>query len=145
MIPKSILGVNSVSMYFLDFLIGKNIDLEIDGKQHGYNERSEKDIERDEILIKNGYVVYRIAWNEITSDEGSSLMKEKIDRFLTWLNTVDKDKNYLQDYEVPTKYTYTCRVCGKIVKTNIKKRSKYFYCSRDCSKIVKRMSRTNIK
>lgn len=82
MIPKSILGVNSVSMYFLDFLIGKNIDLEIDGKQHGYNERSEKDIERDEILIKNGYVVYRIAWNEITSDEGSSLMKEKSIVFL---------------------------------------------------------------
>lgn len=81
-IPKSILGVNSVSMYFLDFLIGKNIDLEIDGKQHGYNERSEKDIERDEILIKNGYVVYRIAWNEITSDEGSSLMKEKSIVFL---------------------------------------------------------------
>lgn len=82
MIPKSILGVNSVSMYFLDFLIGKNIDLEIDGKQHGYNERSEKDIEHDEILIKNGYVVYRIAWNEITSDEGSSLMKEKSIVFL---------------------------------------------------------------
>lgn len=132
-VPKQLLGLNDASSYFLDFLIGDNIDLEIDGKQHGYTERSQKDIQRDETLIKNGYIVYRIAWNEIVSEEGSKLMKQKIDKFLAWLKNTDKEEKYLQNYEVPTKYTYTCRICGKIIKTNTKKRHKYFYCSKECS------------
>lgn len=67
--------------YFLDFKIG-NIDLEIDGKQHKYKERQESDLKRDEFLRKQGYFVYRIAWNEINSEEGKQMMKDKIELFL---------------------------------------------------------------
>lgn len=70
-----------VGKYFLDFVIG-NIDLEIDGKQHNYEDRRQHDILRDEFLTNEGYIVYRIPWNEINSEHGSQLMKEKIDSFL---------------------------------------------------------------
>lgn len=75
------------SNYFLDFVIEHNdklIDLEIDGKQHTYEDRIQSDIVRDLYLTKQGYLVYRVAWNEISSDEGAQTMKEKIDAFLTF-------------------------------------------------------------
>lgn len=75
--------------YFLDFYIesnGRKIDLEIDGKQHKYADRAEHDRIRDERLTNLGYVVYRIDWNEINSEKGKLRMKEKIDRFLDFLN-----------------------------------------------------------
>lgn len=40
-----------VGKYFLDFVIGK-LDLEIDGKQHKYQDRKESDMLRDEYLRK---------------------------------------------------------------------------------------------
>lgn len=70
-----------VGKYFLDFVIG-NIDLEIDGKQHKYKDRKESDTIRDEFLRKQGYFVYRIAWNEIKTNEGKQMMKDKIELFL---------------------------------------------------------------
>lgn len=53
----------STKKYFLDFLIekdGTKIDLEIDGKQHRYEDRKQHDVERDQFLIDLGYTVYRI-------------------------------------------------------------------------------------
>lgn len=53
----------STKKYFLDFLIeknGKKIDLEIDGKQHKYEDRKDHDKERDEYLTGLGYIVYRV-------------------------------------------------------------------------------------
>lgn len=85
---KTHLGLDDISNYFLDFLIGEKLDLEIDGKQHKYPERAESDKIRDEILSKNGYIVYRIEWNEINSEEGKQLMKEKIDKFLDFYNNL---------------------------------------------------------
>lgn len=70
-----------VGKYFLDFVIG-NIDLEIDGKQHKYKDRKESDTIRDEFLRKQGYFVYRIAWNEIKTNDGKLMMKDKIELFL---------------------------------------------------------------
>ena len=75
--------------YFLDFYIesnGRKIDLEIDGKQHKYVDRAEHDRVRDERLTNLGYVVYRIDWNEINSEKGKLRMKEKINKFLDFLN-----------------------------------------------------------
>lgn len=75
--------------YFLDFYIesnGRKIDLEIDGKQHKYAARAEHDRVRDERLINLGYIVYRIDWNEVNSEKGKLKMKEKIDKFLDFLN-----------------------------------------------------------
>lgn len=73
--------------YFLDFFIekgNKKIDLEIDGSQHSF--RKEHDKERDEFLIKEGYEVYRIDWNDLKSQKGKELMKEKIDKFIYYYN-----------------------------------------------------------
>ncbi len=83
---KTHLGLDDISNYFLDFLIGEKLDLEIDGQQHKYHERAESDKIRDKLLSKNGYIVYRIEWNEINSEEGKQLMKEKIDKFLDFYN-----------------------------------------------------------
>lgn len=74
-----------VGKYFLDFVIG-TIDLEIDGKQHKYPERVKSDLERDKFLRSEGYFVYRIAWNEINSENGKEIMKGKIDLLLDFLN-----------------------------------------------------------
>lgn len=74
--------------YFLDFYININnrkIDLEIDGKQHKYKDRQESDIKRDIYIKSKGIEVYRIEWNEINSDKGKLLMKEKINKFLEYL------------------------------------------------------------
>ena len=85
-ISKRALGMDDDSHYFLDFYLGKKIDLEIDGKQHDYEDRKESDKIRDEALIKHGYKVYRIKWNEINTDKGKQLMKKKIEDFLDFYN-----------------------------------------------------------
>lgn len=77
--------------YFLDFLIEKGekkIDLEIDGKQHNIQERKEHDIKRDKFLTENGYIVYRVKWNEIRTENGKELMKKKIEDFLVFYKTI---------------------------------------------------------
>lgn len=77
--------------YFLDFYITKNnkyIDLEIDGKQHEYKDRKQHDIERDKYISNKGIIVYRIKWNQINDDEGSILMKNKIDNFLNFYKNI---------------------------------------------------------
>lgn len=77
--------------YFLDFYIeiGNNkIDLEIDGSQHYENEdRIEHDKIRDERMKSLNYIIYRIPWNEIKTDNGKDMMKDKINNFLTFINT----------------------------------------------------------
>ena len=79
---------NNLYNYFLDFYIiinNRKIDLEIDGKQHKYTDRQESDIKRDIYIKSKGIEVYRIEWNEINSDKGKLLMKEKINKFLEYL------------------------------------------------------------
>lgn len=78
-----------VGKYFLDFVISINnklIDLEIDGKQHKYQDRQISDQIRDQFLSESGYIVYRITWNEINSNEGKNIMKNKINKFINYLN-----------------------------------------------------------
>lgn len=80
-----------IDKYFLDFYITKNdsvIDLEIDGKQHKYEDRKISDKERDEYLQSIGILTYRIPWNSINKEEGKQLMKEKIDKFLEFYNSI---------------------------------------------------------
>lgn len=71
--------------YFIDFAIeegNKKIALEIDGKQHKYPDRILKDAERDKFLTDGGWLVYRIPWKSINTEEGKLYMKEQIDKFL---------------------------------------------------------------
>ena len=77
--------------YSLDFFIdikGYKIDLEIDGQQHQDPQRKESDIRRDKFLQKNGYIVYRIDWNEINSQKGKLLMEQKIQDFLSFIDNL---------------------------------------------------------
>lgn len=79
------------SNYFLDFYIeinGNKIDLEIDGKQHQYEDRIESDIIRDNYLKSLGYIIYRISWNEISSEAGKLKMQNKISKFLEFYNAL---------------------------------------------------------
>lgn len=71
---------NTNGKYFLDFFIKKNnklIDLEIDGKQHQYEDRKIHDQERDEYLKMKGYIIYRIPWNTINTNDGKERMTKK--------------------------------------------------------------------
>ena len=77
--------------YFLDFVIRIGdclIDLEIDGKQHQYEDRLKHDLERDKYLKERGVIVYRIKWNTIYTEKGKALMKTKINDFLSFINNI---------------------------------------------------------
>lgn len=75
--------------YFLDFFFEKKkLDLEIDGKQHEYEDRKESDLARDAFLKENNIIVYRIKWNSINTENGKNLMKEKIRSFINFYNSL---------------------------------------------------------
>lgn len=82
-VNKRNLGLDDSCNFFLDFYIeDKKIDLEIDGNQHKY--RREHDEKRDKLLKENGFIVYRIQWKNINSDNGKKYMKEEINKFLEY-------------------------------------------------------------
>ena len=81
-------GSNIGERYFLDFYIkigDHNIDLEIDGKQHKYQDRVISDKKRDQIVSSMGFEIYRIDWNQINSKQGKIQMKNKIDNFICYI------------------------------------------------------------
>jgi very-short-patch-repair endonuclease len=54
-----------IDRYFIDFaLLEYKIAIEIDGQQHKLKERILSDIKKDDVLIKNGWVVIRIKYPE---------------------------------------------------------------------------------
>lgn len=74
--------------YFLDFYFEeKKIDLEIDGKQHEYDDRKESDINRDIYLKENNIIPYRIKWKSINNEKGKLYMKNEIDKFIFFYNS----------------------------------------------------------
>ena len=81
-------------LYRLDFKLilsnGKVVDLEIDGKQHYYDDRNQHDKIRDKRIRSLGYLVYRIPWNNMANKLGKMRMKAKINQFLWWLDKVSK-------------------------------------------------------
>lgn len=68
--------------YLLDFKIGDNIDLEIDGKQHNYPDRAKHDSIRDERLKNLGYVIYRVKY---VDPKNSETVKNQVDCALEWI------------------------------------------------------------
>jgi hypothetical protein len=77
--------------FFLDFYIEKSgikLDLEIDGKQHTYEDRKLHDYNRDTYLTAKGFVVYRIPWNEINTEQGKQEMQQKIKDFLDFYSAL---------------------------------------------------------
>lgn len=86
-IIKKNINLDENCNYFLDFYIPlKNIDLEIDGSQHKY--RIESDEKRDKYLTEYGIKVYRIKWISINNDKGKEYIKNEIDKFLIFYNSV---------------------------------------------------------
>ena len=82
---------NKPAWYSIDFALvknGKKIDLEIDGRQHKYKERKESDKKRDIFLTSKNWIVYRVEWNEINTNKGKELMKQKIDDFLKFYESL---------------------------------------------------------
>ena len=78
-----------VGKYFLDFVIqtpkGK-VDLQIDGKQHWMIQtQMMSDKIRDEYIASQGYIVYRIKWNQINTEKGKQQIEEKINKFLEFI------------------------------------------------------------
>lgn len=82
-ITKDILERNGLSFdqefkigkYFIDFALPNKIALEIDGKQHNYKERKEKDLEKDKFLIEQGWKIIRISWDDKQNMEEKILEK----------------------------------------------------------------------
>lgn len=82
-----------VGKYFIDFAITeKMIALEIDGKQHQYEDRKKSDALKDKYLTNCGWTVYRIPWKSINNDTGKKYIKEKIDNFLLFYRHVVCDE-----------------------------------------------------
>jgi very-short-patch-repair endonuclease/endogenous inhibitor of DNA gyrase (YacG/DUF329 family) len=76
-----------IGKYFCDFYFeDKKLDLEIDGKQHDYEDRKLRDIEKEKFLKEQGISTYRIRWNYVGNENGKLLMKQKIDDFLEYLH-----------------------------------------------------------
>ena len=70
-VTKASLGVDGdTGWYFLDFFFPSiSLNLEIDGKQHGYPERIQSDQERDDLLVRNGIQVLRFPWKGLRSKQ----------------------------------------------------------------------------
>ena len=69
-----------INRFFVDFAFqAKKIVLEIDGKQHEYPERKTHDENRDKIIEKEGWKIYRIKWVKVGNNY------EMYDKFLEFL------------------------------------------------------------
>lgn len=76
-----------IGKYFIDFAItDKMIALEIDGKQHQYEDRKKSDKIKDNFLTENGWKVYRISWKSINNEDGKLYIKNEIDKFIEFYN-----------------------------------------------------------
>ena len=84
--PSLLLERNNLGRNPAQNIASKKIDLEIDGRQHKYKERKESDKKRDIFLTSKNWIVYRVEWNEINTNKGKELMKQKIDDFLKFYN-----------------------------------------------------------
>lgn len=75
--------------YFIDFAIkDKMIALEIDGKQHLYEDRMIKDKEKDKYLENAGWKVYRIPWKSINNVLGKEYIKNEIKKFIDYYKSL---------------------------------------------------------
>lgn len=109
--------------YFIDFAF-TNIKLavELDGKHHFINEkRMQHDKDKDDCLIKNGWTIYRIMYND--NNEGT------VKKFLNFLHSMVKNKQmgnkvyrYSEIKNHNKKRNYKkCPVCGKSILISSKR------------------------
>ena len=82
-----------IGKYFIDFLIDDKICIEMDGEQHIRYPQKLRDMEKDEFLLKNGYIVGRLSWKDCFRNP-----KEMIDIILNFITTKNSD-------EISSRYT----------------------------------------
>ena len=71
-----------VGGYFIDFAIeDKMIALQVDGKQHQYEDRKRSDIKKDKKLIQNGWKVFRIKWYNPVNEVNKEKLYSQINEF----------------------------------------------------------------
>lgn len=71
-----------VDKYFIDFADKtRKIALEIDGKQHEFPERKVKDLIKDQYLISQGWIIFRIKWKKFSKEFREELKNKIIDIF----------------------------------------------------------------
>jgi very-short-patch-repair endonuclease len=86
---EHIIKHENTSNYFLDFYFPeKKINLEIDGAQHKFLDRKESDEKRDFFLNSLGIKVFRIEWKNPNTKIGKEYLKNKINEFLKFYNSV---------------------------------------------------------
>lgn len=74
----SIIREFCVFPYFIDFaFVNEKVAIEIDGSQHLLDDRRVKDIEKDELLINNGWSVIRISEKEVKTNLDEIMLKIK--------------------------------------------------------------------
>lgn len=68
-----------VGRWFVDFaFVDLKIALEIDGKQHDYSDRKQKDQEKDKFLQENGWKVIRIKWKNPINENNKLFLFSQI-------------------------------------------------------------------
>lgn len=74
-----------IAGYFLDFVVQKSIDVEIDGGFHSLPERRISDNRRDQVLHDLGFTVYRIPWINPYNEEQSLKVKKQVEDLILFL------------------------------------------------------------
>lgn len=79
---------NNNHYYRLDFLVGDNVDLEIDGDVF---HQSEKDKVRDDYLTSQGYIVYRVPY--VNPKRYPEKFLHNVTEFVKWYNDLGSAKS----------------------------------------------------
>ena len=70
----------NVGKWFIDFAFPDlKLAIEVDGKQHEYEERKISDLEKDRHLNELGWIVFRIKWKNPISDSNRNFLYCQID------------------------------------------------------------------
>lgn len=95
----SIIREFSVYPFFIDFaFVNEKVAVEIDGSQHLLEERKERDVKKDNLLLENGWSVVRVTDKEIKTNLNNVI--EKLDNIL---NTMSSSQKYSLGILVPLK------------------------------------------
>ena len=74
-----------INRFFADFAFEeRHVVLEIDGKQHEH--RKDSDYVKDEILSREGWKVFRIAWKNPVNEENKLYIEKSISDFIKFLD-----------------------------------------------------------
>jgi very-short-patch-repair endonuclease len=111
--------------HFIDYaFINLNLAVELDGQQHFTRKKQqEKDKEKEDNLISQGWKIYRINYQETNN--------EKFDDFLKYLKNFDIQPKIMKNEIIKyNKGKLTCLYCGEFF---IPKHNKQKFCNQSCS------------